>query len=1155
MRPRFKAARLNKKTNMIAKSKTIRIYLVVTGLLLVLIFVSIINIREAAYGSGESIQDIPFDYVLVDGNGPTDVYLKSFGDINGDGLPDLIAGGQNGGGLVWYENPTWVKHTIVGGGNHTTDGEVADIDDDGDVDVVGLTSSSVVWYENPGWTVHNIDNEVLHDIEVADFDQDGDIDVVGRNQSAFGGNGEQLHFYRQDSPTSWTHHIVTIPAGEGLATADIDFDNDIDVIIGGHWYENDGVIVNGSWSEHSFTTSWVHEDAFVDTGDINGDDRLDIVLSPSELEGQIYRISWFEAPVNPRDGNWVEHIIDGNVEAVHHFVGVADMNNDGLPDVATAEMHQSNDPDEVKVYLNENNGVSWIKQVLATTGSHSMRLVDVEKDGDIDLYGANWIGNDVELWVNGSCETQLDQWQRHVIDNSKPWQSVFVNSADLNEDGLMDIVTGGWWYQNPGTPGGSWVRRTIGSPLNNMAALMDFDGDGYIDILGTEGQGSQSNDSFVWAKNNGLGTFTILNNIENGDGDFLQGVTIGDFQSGANSEVLLSWHEPNKGIQRLTIPDNPGINTWLWDQVSTISQDEDLSSGDIDSDGDLDLLLGTLWLRNDGSSWSSFTLSNAGGNPDRNELIDMNNDNKLDAVVGFEAISQPGLLAWYEQGANPTELWTQHIISNTIVGPMSLDVADMDFDGDFDVVAGEHNLADPASARLFIFENLNGEGTSWDVHLVYEGDEHHDGARLVDIDEDGDLDIMSIGWGHGRVHLYENKGANCAPPPGTPTPTPTTLPPTATLPPGITPSPTAPATSTPTVCTPTPTATQPAPTATPAGTGRVTDGLVALYLFEEGGGNILTDTSGAGSPLNLRIDNGGAVNWLANGGLQVVSPTIIQSDNPATKVIQAATASNELTIETWVVPHDNVQNGPARIISLSEDPLHRNFTLGQESNFYDFRLRATSTDDNGIPAVTSPPGSATQNLTHIVYTRDPSGMVHIYLDNGEVASDIRDGNLSNWDTQYQLALANELTNDRPWRGVYHLVAIYDRALTEAEVDQNFAAGPRPGSGIEPTATPVIEPSPTAILNANKNHLPIVVHNSAFADCIIVPGNTSPINNSEPIGAGLEPTSLSGFKIPPGFPVALSIVVFLVIALSGVYFLQNQAHSPIDRSAQRSKTPQ
>jgi len=81
----------------------------------------------------------------------------------------------------------------------------------------------------------------------------------------------------------------------------------------------------------------------------------------------------------------------------------------------------------------------------------------------------------------------------------------------------------------------------------------------------------------------------------------------------------------------------------------------------------------------------------------------------------------------------------------------------MDSDGDLDVVVGEHNLNNPSSAKLYVFENADRNGTSWNQHMVYTGDEHHDGVQVVDIDNDGDLDIISIGWSHNRVVLYENK--------------------------------------------------------------------------------------------------------------------------------------------------------------------------------------------------------------------------------------------------------------------------------------------------------------------------------------------------------------------------------------------------------------
>jgi hypothetical protein len=88
---------------------------------------------------------------------------------------------------------------------------------------------------------------------------------------------------------------------------------------------------------------------------------------------------------------------------------------------------------------------------------------------------------------------------------------------------------------------------------------------------------------------------------------------------------------------------------------------------------------------------------------------------------------------------------------------MSLGVEDIDNDGDLDIVVGEHNLAQPSQARLVWIENLDGAATQWRQHLIFRGDEHHDGALLVDIDRDGDYDVVSIGWGHGKVVVYENR--------------------------------------------------------------------------------------------------------------------------------------------------------------------------------------------------------------------------------------------------------------------------------------------------------------------------------------------------------------------------------------------------------------
>ena len=352
----------------------------------------------------------------------------------------------------------------------------------------------------------------------------------------------------------------------------------------------------------------------------------------------------------------------------------------------------------------------------------------------------------------------LDQWKRHVIEAQKPWRSIFIASADLNQDGFSDIVTGGWWYENPGRNDGSWKRHLMGDPLHNMAATFDIDRDGDTDVLGTSGKGSSPSATFLWAENQGDGVFTIRDNIEAGQGDFLQGVAVGQFTDPDSWSVALSWHHGGNGIQILTVPPAPASQRWGWRQITSVSQDEQLSVGLIDDDTIPDLLLGTIWLRTDsqvGSNWTANHLHEPLGTPDRNRLFDMNQDGRLDAVVGYQAVNSPGKLAWYAQPSSPEQTWKEHLVAE-VIGPMSLDVADIDGDGDADIVVGEHNYAAPQTARLLVFENLDGQATEWKQHLVHIGDEHHDGAVTVDIDNDGDLDVISIGWKEPEVWLYEN---------------------------------------------------------------------------------------------------------------------------------------------------------------------------------------------------------------------------------------------------------------------------------------------------------------------------------------------------------------------------------------------------------------
>lgn len=222
---------------------------------------------------------------------------------------------------------------------------------------------------------------------------------------------------------------------------------------------------------------------------------------------------------------------------------------------------------------------------------------------------------------------------------------------------------------------------------------------------------------------------------------------------------------------------------------------------------------------------------------------------------------------------------------------------------------------------------------------------------------------------------------------------------------------------------------------------RINNGIVAYYTFDEESGTTIHDTAENGPPLDLQIEPGSNTSWLADGGLVVSGNSTISGAD--TKIHNACTSSNGITIEAWLTPANVTQDGPARIISFSTDTLNRNFTLGQEGDRYDVRLRTTNTNDNGVPSLAVPAATVEAELTHVVYTRTPAGVANIYVNGLLLTTGSVTGDFSNWNDSYELLLANEATSERPWLGTYHLAAIFCRALAQSEVEQNFYAGPEP----------------------------------------------------------------------------------------------------------------
>ena len=710
--------------------------------------------------------------------GPSDQQTGSLiADVNGDGVNDFFVVTRVVGPAVTLFEKTpdgWRRHVVepdfirieAGGAAH-------DIDGDGDTDIVFGNDGSGIgmwWWENPypdldpakRWPRHVIKSsggEKHHDQMFGDFDDDGRIELMAWNQR---GNALLL-FEIPDDPrgdSEWPSRKIYEWEGEeheGLTAADVDQDGTVDLIGGGRWFKHTG---GGKFEPRSIDDRFRFSRAAA--GQLVEGGAPEIAFAPGDVDGPI---QWFEQ----RDGEWVGHPLP-IPDLVHgHSIGVGDVNGDGHDDIFSAEMGQwgsqegrNNPGARMRVFYGDGTGRFFEQVVAKGFGNHESRIADLDGDGDLDILGKpyNWKTPRIDVWINETPQEKtlsLDQWQRHVIDAEKPWRAVFIYPADLNGDGKRDIVAGGWWYENPGTLDEDWTRRDLGEPLKNVAVVHDFDDDGDLDVLGTEGESSSFNPKFVWAENDGSGSFRIRRNIPRGDGDFLQGAAVGRFHPDhRRPSVALSWHLADRGVQLLTVPEKPAEQEWSWTRISELSQDEGMAAADIDRDGDADLLLGTYWLENEGGEFQAHQLNPADGLPDRNVLADIDGDGRLDGVSGFESSRAPGKLAWYEQAPVATATWTEHLIDRTI-GPMSMDVADLDRDGDVDVLVGQHNLVDPSASKLLIYENVDGRGGEWSSREISSGDEHHDGTQLADMDGDGDLDIISLGWTHGRVLIFENR--------------------------------------------------------------------------------------------------------------------------------------------------------------------------------------------------------------------------------------------------------------------------------------------------------------------------------------------------------------------------------------------------------------
>ena len=229
-----------------------------------------------------------------------------------------------------------------------------------------------------------------------------------------------------------------------------------------------------------------------------------------------------------------------------------------------------------------------------------------------------------------------------------------------------------------------------------------------------------------------------------------------------------------------------------------------------------------------------------------------------------------------------------------------------------------------------------------------------------------------------------------------------------------------------------------------SGANRYDADTIAKYMFSEGNGAIAYDTSGIDPAADLTLtghyqyDGSWGVIFLAGGGK---AQATVQASSKLNTLIQA---TGEFSIEAWVTPAV-VATNLSDIVSYSGGDTLRNFTLAQTNQDYDFQLRSSnSTGLNGMPQTQTPDATMALQaaLQHVVLTYDPINGRQIFVNgvNQNIADPQKGGTISNWDSTFALVLGSEVSGDNAFQGEVKFLAIHQRALTAAQVMQNFNAG-------------------------------------------------------------------------------------------------------------------